>query len=1462
MLRVVDSGRARLLRTVSVVVVLVALVASSLLMAVAAGLPAVSASGPRASFSATPAPTAHPTTHSSAPAKTSAHPQSAAFPSANPSDTVPFWGNNSTFGTNQHVAPSGGGSCQHYLYSYYPYNYSDNYCYSGFTNPNSLLLGNGHLGVGYSYATQATPPGCISQPGNLSYVVAFQSSSNGGVNFGSSVNVSTGNCQYFNAIEPSFTVASTGTVDATWVAENYTLNPQYYYSDRSTDGLAFSTSTNNGGSWSASKIINANGNIARPQVTTFGSTIYVLYENNSNSTAITVPFGMYGQCCAAPIALDLIYSTNGGSTWNGPYTLPGENATAGYTEFGGWLSVNKTGMLGVSYFTNQSCVNPTPYSCYEDGADLVYSTSTNNGSSWAAPFTIAKGFGESEGYMDGVYLNNYIAETPSSQFVFSADGQTAYIVWEGGYNKNSPYYYDNYNSFGIFSAVGSPLGTGWSTKPIQASMDTSVNDDVFNPGIAWVGTTLYVTFTWANLTYCYGSTCPPNENTFSQWESSSTDGMTWSSPALVDFDRNTPSCTGYYCFSNYFGLHSSVVGLNATTPVFGFTLGLKYTYTDVYFSNGAGYNYYFNESYSNRIEVGFPYSGPTVTVNFTEINLPVGTNWSFSLNGFTISSTSPSINITNIPRNVSVTVLANNVPAGYNTIIAPGSGVNQEQTFSVNSTLIFNYSVSYGLTLFYQPAGNVEYGELEAYIGGTYTNDYWYFYNESFICTGCSGSFPTPNFPWYFAAGTTVTIHVYSEGVYPAFWNGTGTGNFTGSGMWANITMGSPINETAWWASIGSYNVQVNPIGLTSASTYSFAFDGVTHSALGNQSVTLKDVITGAHTLTDISATSSTTGWGYVGYSTPASPILEPVSPIVNLSFAYIDLAASPGVVNFTAQGLTSGTVWHFAFNGTTYSSSTPWINVNTRPGTFPVQAFPVTSLNSSVGYTPTGVAKTMSVTTGSTYTIDYVQAYNVRVGASLGGSVSGASSSWLASGATASYVATAHANYAFGGWTGLGLGSYTGTNATASITANGPILESAVFYPLTGSRFNLTFVETGLAAGTWWSVALGGMGFATNNSTLVVHNLLSCSAPGSNYALTIPYAYSADGLTRFVPTSHLAGTVCTTGTTVVNEVFAPQYRLTLQSTAGGYAEATIGTALFTTSQWVASGTTVTLDAVPQAGYNFLGWNGTGAGSFTGPGPSTQETIVMAGPVTELASFALPPVVIPPTFTLDFHLVTALAAGTSWSIVFNGTGYSSTGTDLLVSGLHTSSSALTLSVGTSLSPDGLTQYTPLGVVPTVTVTHNQTVQVSFATSYWVSVSSTAGGVAKPSSEWIAASGSILLNATAFVGYDFAGWTGTGVGSYTGGSWSQTVKVTGPITEIASFTPHVQPSTSNTGGSTSSVWANPLTWAGLAAVGLLVGLVVGLLVARGRRRPPASSAPRSDEEMPPATDSGSTMEGSQ
>jgi hypothetical protein len=66
------------------------------------------------------------------------------------------------------------------------------------------------------------------------------------------------------------------------------------------------------------------------------------------------------------------------------------------------------------------------------------------------------------------------------------------------------------------------------------------------------------------------------------------------------------------------------------------------------------------------------------------------------------------------------------------------------------------------------------------------------------------------------------------------------------------------------------------------------------------------------------------------------------------------------------------------------------------------------------------------------------------------------------------------------------------------------------------------------------------------------------------------------------------------------------------------------GTVSPSQSGYFASGSTVPLVATPAAGYSFVGWVGTGTGSYSGTSPYGNVTGVV-GPVQETASFALTP---------------------------------------------------------------------------------------------------------------------------------------------------------------------------------------------------------------------------------------------
>jgi Divergent InlB B-repeat domain len=1366
------------------------------------------------------------------------------------SGTIVYYGNTTGFAT----VPANHLGCTVYAGT----TYQDNYCYPSAVNPTLVNLPNGNIGIGYEYNTNATGTACTAYAGQARSAVGFSVSSNGGASFGSPAVIVNQTCRYLDAIEPSFAVSGS-TLYGAFVEENTSVSGGIFYGQggatRDDSALAFTSSANSGTSFSTPVTIVKGGNITRPQIATFGNSIYIAYVNMSTS-ATTVSAGgpfCYGFCYPSvpPAAVDFVYSTDAGATWHGPVTLPGLNASLNDFAINPAVAVNATGTIAVSYFTNGNCTQNTLYGCMDWGLDLVVATSTSNGSTWSGPYTVTPMVGISTEYFE--YFDAEVAYwVPQSQILFDPTGQTIDITYSGLYNKSygGNYYTDDWCCAGIFFATGSVTGSSFTVTPIYTSYNSNFYDDMFNPAIGLNGGTLYVDWTWNNETYCYQQ-CDYVTGTLNERLVTSTDGgATWSDPLLIALSKGSGGCTSACAYDSSAGYQSSIA-FNGSTPLLAYTLPGQETSVSNYWGGVS----YFNVSYPTRLYVSEPYVGPTVVLNLTENNLLPGTVWSFTVQGLTYSTNSTSFLITNIPQGRAVTVRPDNLAASFGERISPTSSVGGVVSLSANATVYFNYSLQFELIFFEMPL-ITPYMEVYFVYNGTQS----YFYSDWYCYTGSCYSFrewcdPTytcsDGVPegWWYPQGAVIQVSPYAySNLQNSYWNGTGLGSYTGTASVFNITMDSPINETGWAGQFGVFNESVNAVGLPSTSTYSFTVDGSSYSAGASDTTILTNVISGPHSFTDISATSSTVGWEYFGTPNPSNPVVVPAEPIVNLTFAYVDVGASVGTISFHATGLTMGTSWHFSFNGTEYSSTTPWINVTEHPGTYATQAYPVVAANGSVGYAPVGVPSTWSVTTGSTYSVNYSAAFQTVVTASTGGTISGTGHGtlWLAGGTAATFHAVASNGYEFGGWTGTGLNAYSGSDSWANFTVAGPTTESASFYPLPQNRYNLTFQESGLAAGTWWSVFLSGQGYSTDQPVLQVQNLYPCG-PLGNYNLSIPYAYvNGSELTRYAPGGYHA-TVCTSGSTLVSVQFSPQYYLSLGGTAGGIAQAAIGANTYSNSLWVDNGTSVLLAVVPAANYKFLGWNGTGAGSYTGSTASVG--IVMTNPITEIAAFAIPYHPPPPTYWVDFHLATPLAPGTAWTVHLGSTGYSASGTDLNITGLNATSS-VSLLVSTTYTPDGLTRYTPVGAPTTLSVSHNQTVTLSYSTSYWVSVTANYGGTivapsSNPGGSWVAAGLTITINATANDGYVFLGWTGSGAGSYTGDASVNSIAVKGPIHEVAAFA--IAPPASTTVTS-SSIWSAPTTWIGLAVVGLLVGLVVGLLVGRrgGGQRPAVSEAAWSEE----------------
>ena len=221
------------------------------------------------------------------------------------------------------------------------------------------------------------------------------------------------------------------------------------------------------------------------------------------------------------------------------------------------------------------------------------------------------------------------------------------------------------------------------------------------------------------------------------------------------------------------------------------------------------------------------------------------------------------------------------------------------------------------------------------------------------------------------------------------------------------------------------------------------------------------------------------------------------------------------------------------------------------------------------------------------------------------GGTVS-PTSGWRDAGSAISISATPTNNtqvsYNFGGWTGTGTGSYSGTNNPASITMNGPIIENAAF---TQNPVQVT-VQTNLAGRT----------FSVDGTSYTSAQTFSWQ-PGSSH--TIATTSPQDGGTgvRYVWTNWTGGgaishTVVPTTNKTYTANFNTQYFLAM-------GRGTVGGTVSPTSGWRNSGAAISISAMPATGYSFTNWTGSGTGSFSGT--NNPASIIIGGPIIETATF-------------------------------------------------------------------------------------------------------------------------------------------------------------------------------------------------------------------------------------------------
>ncbi len=1354
-----------------------------------------------------------------------------------------------------------------------PYAY---FCWNNTNEPSANVTTSGYTGVAYTAYTNQSP--CRAMVGNSSVPdadteVGFIVSPDFGTTWSNPIYVGNpvctgGGANYSSAFQPSLTSLPNGTFAMAYIEYNYssqstysyTAPPEnmycgnYYHIDYARLVMAFSY--NNGTSWSTPTVVNETNLTScpqagfpdlRPSITAIGDTIYATWE--------TVEKPLY-YCCSTTVSgsVEFAYSNDSGLNWSKPVTL---TTVSGYdysysdtTQIAGNpnILVAPNGRVFVAYTTGLgSTYVTTPCCSYNYTATIEVATTTNNGTT----FTYAAATKYAQ-WVDLFYPSTYF--DPEPYLAYSTVTGEVYVTYAAGLAGN---YCLNEGVYGFYCSTyyqGETIFVQDSTNNASSwsAPDNVLPSSMINPNGGWYSSaynpsiavddrgTVHLQFSFLNAAVCTPGT--DQCHLAQQFYMNSTDGgLTWTSPVTVyPYASEMPFDYGrYYFYSPWPGTYSSMVTAGDKVML-AWTLLNCPAFSYCYFAYGTG---------GSEVVTSTLFEGTGISLTFSETGLPSGASWSASVqyNQFTATAGS-TITVSGVPPSQVVQFNVDEVNTSY--------GVNYYATLSSTSPTSFAASTTVTATYTEQVLVNVltvppiEYYYLQ-YGYANYTMS------------------PAPSATWV-ALGTSISESISPHNYATSFcyiclnlsfqsWTGIGNGSVSTTNDNVTFTANGPINETAnflflAWCRNTAYGGGC--MNLTFPLT--FEENGLPNGT--NWGVSIGNSATGPWTYYNSTGPAITvdasagpvyyTLWtipdGSSNFWIPSTKAIDPLnavtSPLVKVSYSASAASSGDFPTEFVATGLPNGTAWSLELGSTSIGVTTSTTLLTLSGGTsYSVNGSAVYMAGgtgyyaSSVEYLPFVMNETQAtskapgtfVLNGSAIVeIVYSPMYYLTVTSSVGGSVT-PGSQWVDRGRSVALNETPSQGYHFVGWTGAGSGAVSTGTVNPTVSPLGPVTELGTFRPNLPPTWNLTVNASGLPAGVPLSVSVGGVTY-TGVGPFKVGNLTN-----GTYAVSAPTVYlNSSDTTRFVVTSISSSLTITAGSMALvangtlSVAYATEYAASLVATPGGTISSTLGGP---GTYWFAGATPTTLTAVPSAGFSLTGWNGTGAGSVNST--ALVITVTPAGPITETAQF-LPTPIPPPTVYSLTVAQTGLPATVSWSVSVGTTGATGTGSSLVIAGLNGTYKLTAPAVYTGTG----TRWISNTVNVSTSVSTDTTVTVAYSEQFFVSVNGGTGGTVSASA-WVNASSQVTLSATPSTGQEFVSWNGTGAGWTNTTTPSPTVTVTGPLSVQATFAPIPPPPAKVT--STTSSSTGMLLSFGLLAALLVVGLVIGILLARrGGRQPPA------------------------
>ncbi len=458
-----------------------------------------------------------------------------------------------------------------------------------------------------------------------------------------------------------------------------------------------------------------------------------------------------------------------------------------------------------------------------------------------------------------------------------------------------------------FTETGLPTGTNWSV-----TVGTTTHNST--------GST--VTFTEPNGTYSYtvgvvaGYTVSPSSGGVTVNGSAQSVAITFTPSVIPTYtvtftESGLPSGTSWSVTQNG-STHPSTSGtVTFTEPngTYSFTVGSVSGYTP--------------SPSSGSLTVKGSATGVSITftaipagsypVTFTESGLPTGTNWSVTLGGSTLSSTTSTIIFTEPNGTYPYTVGS---VSGYTA--SPSSG----------NVTVSGAAHSISITFTKTPTGPTHY---------TVT------FTESGLPRGTSWSVTLNGTPGTSSTPGIVFNNLLNNTSGYAFTVGTVSGYTAVPSSGSVVVNGANVTKAITFTAIpaGSYSVTFTESGLPSGANWSVTLGGKTQSSTGSTLTFTEKNGTYPYTVTAPS--------GYLAIPTSGSVNVAGKAVSQGVTFS---ASPPPNTVGYavviTESGLPSGALWSVTLNGSTRSSTTTSITFHEGNGSYAFSVGVVTGYTAS----------------------------------------------------------------------------------------------------------------------------------------------------------------------------------------------------------------------------------------------------------------------------------------------------------------------------------------------------------------------------------------------------------------------------------------------------------------------------------------------------------------------------------